>query len=46
MRTLLQKLATWVTEITVTGAEERVERKERYERIVGYDALRVRLKAY
>lgn len=43
VRTLLRKLAERVAGIEVLGAEERVEREERYERVVGYDALTVRL---
>lgn len=45
VRTLLQKLAEKVASVEVLETEERVEREEKYERIVGYDALRVRLEA-
>jgi cytochrome P450 len=43
VRTLLQKLAARVGSIEVLASEERIEREEKYERIVGYDALTVRL---
>lgn len=43
VRTLLRKLAERVAGIEILGAEERVEREERYERVVGYEALTVRL---
>lgn len=43
VRTLLQKLATRISAVEVLDCEERVEREEKYERIVGYDSLRVRL---
>lgn len=43
VRTLLQKLAARVGSIEVLATEERIEREEKYERIVGYDALTVRL---
>lgn len=45
VRTLLQKLADRVVSVEVLSSEERVEREEKYERIVGYDALTVRLSA-
>ncbi len=45
VRTLLQKLAVRVASVEVLETEERVEREEKYERIVGYDALRVKLGA-
>jgi cytochrome P450 len=45
VRTLLQKLAERVASVEVLSSEERVEREEKYERIVGYDALTVRLSA-
>jgi cytochrome P450 len=45
VRTLLQKLAARVASVEVLSSEERVEREEKYERIVGYDALTVRLSA-
>jgi cytochrome P450 len=45
VRTLLQKLADRVASVEVLSSEERVEREEKYERIVGYDALTVRLSA-
>lgn len=45
VRTLLQKLAERVASVEVLSSEERVEREEKYERIVGYDALKVRLSA-
>jgi len=44
VRTLLQKLAERVGSIEVLGAEERIEREAKYERIVGYDTLTVRLR--
>lgn len=44
VRTLLQKLAERVAAVEVLSAVERVEREEKYERIVGYDALRVKLR--
>ena len=43
VRTLLQKLAARVSAVEVLDCEERVEREEKYERIVGYDSLKVRL---
>ncbi len=43
VRTLLQKLAARVASVEVLAAEERIEREEKFERIVGYDALRVRV---
>lgn len=43
VRTLLQKLAERVASIEVLSSEERIEKEEKYERIVGYDALRVRI---
>lgn len=43
VRTLLQRLAERVASVEVLAAEERVEREEKYERVVGYDALRVRI---
>lgn len=43
VRTLLQCLAAKVAGVEWIEAEERVEREEKYERVVGYDALRVRL---
>jgi cytochrome P450 len=45
VRTLLQKLAERVASVEVLSSEERVEREEKYERIVGFDALTVRLSA-
>lgn len=45
VRTLLQTLADRVGSVEVLSSEERVEREEKYERIVGYDALTVRLSA-
>ena len=44
-RTLLQKLAERVASVEVLSSEARVEREEKYERIVGYDTLTVRLSA-
>lgn len=43
VRTLLQKIAGRVSAVEVLDCEERVEREEKYERVVGYDSLRVRL---
>ena len=43
VRTLLQKVAERVAAVEVVSCEERMEKEERYERIVGYDALTVRL---
>jgi cytochrome P450 len=45
VRTLLQKLAERVASVEVLSSEARVEREEKYERIVGYDTLTVRLSA-
>jgi cytochrome P450 len=45
VRTLLQKVAERVAAVEVLATEERIEREEKYERIVGYDALTVRLTA-
>ncbi len=45
VRTLLQKLPQRVAAIELLRATERVEREEKYERIVGYDLLEVRLRA-
>lgn len=44
VRTLLQKLAERVASVEVLNAVERVEREEKYERIVGYDVLEARLR--
>lgn len=43
VRTLLQKIAGRVSAVEVLDCEERIEREEKYERVVGYDSLRVRL---
>lgn len=43
LRTLLQKCVERVGHITVLEARERVEREERYERVVGYESLIVKL---
>ena len=45
VRTLLQKLAERVASVEVLSSEARVEREEKYERVVGYDTLTVRLSA-
>ncbi len=43
VRTLLQKLAARVASVEILSTEERVEREEKYERVVGYDRLEARL---
>jgi cytochrome P450 len=43
IRCLLQKLAERVASVEMLSGEERVEREEKYLRVVGYDALTVRL---
>jgi cytochrome P450 len=43
LRTLLQKCVERVGGIKVLEAKERVEREERYERVVGYESLTVKL---
>lgn len=45
VRTLLQMMAERVAGIEILATEERVEREERYERIVGYDSLVARLRS-
>jgi cytochrome P450 len=45
LRTLLQKCVERVASITVLAAKERVENEKRYQRVVGYEALTVRLTA-
>lgn len=45
LRTLLQKCIERVATITLLQAQERVEREQRYERVMGYESLRVRLTA-
>lgn len=44
VRTLLQMVAERVAGIEILATEERVEREERYERIVGYDSLVAKLR--
>jgi hypothetical protein len=43
LRTLLQKLTQHVAGITVLEAKPQVETTARYERVVGYERLLVRL---
>jgi cytochrome P450 len=43
VRTLLQKCIEHVGRITVLEAKERVENEERYQRVVGYESLMVKL---
>lgn len=43
LRTLLQKCAERVTRITILEAEERVEREARFDRVLGYESLVVKL---
>ena len=43
LRTLLQKCVERVGSITVLDAKERVEHEERYQRVVGYESLTVKL---
>ena len=43
VRTLLQALAVRVSSVECLRSETRVEREEKYERIVGYDELTVRI---
>jgi len=43
VRTLLQKCIERVGRITVLEAKERVENEERYQRVVGYESLTVKL---
>ena len=45
LRTLLQKCIELVAGVTILDAKERVENEERYQRVVGYEALTVRLTA-
>jgi cytochrome P450 len=45
LRTLLQKCVERVGSITIVKAEEHVEREVRYDRVLGYDALHVRMTA-
>lgn len=43
LRTLLQQCVEQVGRVEVLQAEERVERESRYQRVMGYETLRVRL---
>jgi len=43
LRTLLQKCVERVERLVLLQAEERVEHEARFDRVLGYDALRVRL---
>ena len=43
LRTLLQKCVERVERVVLLQAEERVEHEARFDRVLGYDALRVRL---
>jgi cytochrome P450 len=45
LRTLLQKCVEHVGSLTVLEARERVEDEERYRRVMGYEALRLRFQA-
>jgi cytochrome P450 len=45
VRTLLQKCVERVASITVLAAKERVENEQRYQRVVGYEALTVKFTA-
>jgi cytochrome P450 len=44
LRTLLQKCVERVGGITVFEAQERIEKEQRYERVVGYELLRVQFR--
>ncbi len=43
VRTLLQKCIDRVSQITVLSAQERVEREQAYQRVMGYESLVVRI---
>ncbi len=43
VRTLLLKCIDWVGQITVLSAQERVEREQAYQRVMGYESLVVRI---
>ena len=43
VRTLLQKCVDRVGEITVLSAQKRVEHEQAYQRVMGYESLRVHL---
>jgi len=43
VRSLLQKCVDRVGEITVLSAQKRVEHEQAYQRVMGYESLRVRL---